>query len=169
MREQLSTANHSLPPHELLPRRQKVSSHWREGRCPVIPRAQVKTHYGWEKERKSSFHCWRRAIKPSGLYLTRLFCPWNSPGKNIFSLPIIIFTLSFENYCRVFILFQVALVVRNSSANSGDAGDVGRSLGQEDPLQEIMATHSSILDRRIPWTEEPGGLLSIETQKVRHN
>lgn len=65
MREQLSTANHSLPPHKLLPRRQKVSSHWRDGSCPVIPRAQVKTHYGWEKERKSSFHCWRRAIKPS--------------------------------------------------------------------------------------------------------
>ena len=33
-------------------------------------------------------------------------------------------SMSFENYCRVFILFQVALVVRNSSANSGDAGDV---------------------------------------------
>jgi len=31
-------------------------------------------------------------------------------------------------------------------------------LGEEDPLEEGMATHSSILDRRIPWTEEPGGL-----------
>ena len=35
------------------------------------------------------------------------------------------------------------------------------SLGQEDPLEEGMATHSSILAWRIPWTEEPGGLLSI--------
>ena len=33
-----------------------------------------------------------------------------------------------------------------------------RSLGQEDPLEEAMATHSSILAWRIPWTEEPGGL-----------
>ena len=35
------------------------------------------------------------------------------------------------------------------------------SLGQEDPLEEGMATHSSILAWRIPWTEEPGGLQSI--------
>ena len=37
-----------------------------------------------------------------------------------------------------------------------------RSLGQEDPLEKEMATHSSILVWRIPWTEEPGGLQSIE-------
>ena len=34
------------------------------------------------------------------------------------------------------------------------------SLGQEDPLEEEMATHSSILPKKIPWTEEPGGLQS---------
>ena len=44
-----------------------------------------------------------------------------------------------------------------------------RSLGQEDPMEEGMATHSSILAWRIPWTEEPGGLQSIESQRVRHN
>ena len=38
------------------------------------------------------------------------------------------------------------------------------SLGQEDPLDEGMATHSSILAWRIPWTEEPGGLQSIGSQ-----
>ena len=37
-----------------------------------------------------------------------------------------------------------------------------RSLGREDPLEEGMATHSSILTWRIPWTEEPGGLQSME-------
>ena len=42
-------------------------------------------------------------------------------------------------------------------------------LGQEGPLQEGMATHSRILAWRIPWTEEPGGLLSIESQRVRHD
>ena len=41
-----------------------------------------------------------------------------------------------------------------------------RSLGQEDPLEKGMATHSSILAWRIPWTEEPGGLQSIGSQRV---
>ena len=44
-----------------------------------------------------------------------------------------------------------------------------RSLGQEDPLEEEMATHSSILAWRIPWTEEPGGLQSMASQRVRHD
>ena len=41
-----------------------------------------------------------------------------------------------------------------------------QSLGQEDPLEEGMATHSSILAWRIPWTEEPSGLQSIGSQRV---
>ena len=41
-----------------------------------------------------------------------------------------------------------------------------RSLGWEDPLEEGMATHSSILAWRIPWTEEPGGLQSMESQNL---
>ena len=43
-----------------------------------------------------------------------------------------------------------------------------QSLGWEDPLEEGMAIHCSILAWRIPWTEEPGGLQSIESQRVRH-
>ena len=43
------------------------------------------------------------------------------------------------------------------------------SLGQEDPLEEGMATHSSILAWKIPWTEEPGGLQSMGSQRVRHD
>ena len=42
-----------------------------------------------------------------------------------------------------------------------------RSLGQEDPLEEGMATHTSILAWRIPWTEESGGLQSMGLQRVR--
>ena len=42
-------------------------------------------------------------------------------------------------------------------------------LGWEDPLEKEMAIHSSILDWRIPWTEEPGRLQSMGLQKVRHN
>ena len=44
-----------------------------------------------------------------------------------------------------------------------------RSLGQEDLLEEGMATHSCILAWRIPWTEEPGGLQSTGSQRVGHN
>ena len=42
-------------------------------------------------------------------------------------------------------------------------------LGQEDPLEKEMATPSSILAWRIPWTEEPGGLQSMGLQRVRHD
>ena len=42
-------------------------------------------------------------------------------------------------------------------------------LGREDPLEEEMATHSSILAWRIPWTEEPGGLQSMGSPRVRHD
>ena len=44
-----------------------------------------------------------------------------------------------------------------------------QSLGREDPLEEGMATHSSILAWRIPWTEEPGRLQSLALQRVRHD
>ena len=44
-----------------------------------------------------------------------------------------------------------------------------RSLGQEDPLEKEMAAHSSILAWRIPWTEEPGGLQSMGSQRVGHD
>ena len=43
-----------------------------------------------------------------------------------------------------------------------------QSLGGEDPLEKGMATHSSILAGEIPWTEEPSGLLTVGSQKVRH-
>ena len=44
-----------------------------------------------------------------------------------------------------------------------------QSLGREDPLEKEMATHSSILAWKILWTEEPGGLQSTGSQRVRHN
>ena len=43
------------------------------------------------------------------------------------------------------------------------------SLGQEDPLEKGKATHSSVLGWRIPWPEEPGGLQSVGSQRVRHD
>ena len=59
-------------------------------------------------------------------------------------------------------------MVKTLPADAGDAGDVG-SLRQEDPLEEEMAPHSNILAWRIPWEEEPGGLQSIGSQRVRNN
>jgi len=44
-----------------------------------------------------------------------------------------------------------------------------QSLGQEDPLEEEMATHSSILSWRIPWTEKPGGFRSMGSPRVSHD
>ena len=44
-----------------------------------------------------------------------------------------------------------------------------QSLGLEDPLEKRMATHSSILARRVPWTEEPGGLQPMGLQRVGHD
>ena len=64
-------------------------------------------------------------------------------------------------------LAMVALVVKNPQCRSTE--NTVLSLGWEDPLEEEMATHSSILAWRIPWTEEPGGLQSRELQRVRNN
>ena len=63
---------------------------------------------------------------------------------------------------------QVVPVAKNLPANAGDRGDVVRSLGREDPLEEGVATHSSILAWRIPWTEELGRLQSMGLHMVRH-
>ena len=64
---------------------------------------------------------------------------------------------------------QVALVVRNLPAYAGNKRDMVQSLGQEDPLEESMATHSSILAWRITRAEESGGLWSMGSQGVAHD
>ena len=53
-------------------------------------------------------------------------------------------------------------MAKDLSDNAGDLRDLSSILGQKDPLEEGMATHSSILAWRIPWTEEPGGLLGCK-------
>ena len=58
---------------------------------------------------------------------------------------------------------------KNLPASARDEEDAVQSLGQEDPLEEEMATHSSILAWRIPWTEGPGRLQSIGLQRVGHD
>ena len=60
-------------------------------------------------------------------------------------------------------------MVKNPPTNAGDVRNMGSILLWEDPLEEGMATHSSILAWRIPWIEETGELQSMGSQRVRHN
>ena len=58
-------------------------------------------------------------------------------------------------------------MVKNLPANAGDAREEGSILGQEDPLEEGMPTHSSIFAWKIPWTEEPVRLQSMDRRVSR--
>ena len=60
-------------------------------------------------------------------------------------------------------------MVKNLSASAGDARDAGSISGSGRSLETEMATCSSILAWKIPWTEEPGGLLSMGSQRVEHD
>ena len=63
----------------------------------------------------------------------------------------------------------VAQLVKNLPAIQETQEMWVRSLGQQDPLEEEMAIHSSILAWKIPWTEEPDGLQSMGLQRVGHD
>ena len=66
--------------------------------------------------------------------------------------------------------FLGGAMVKNLPAKVGDTGETQiLSLGREVPLEVEMATLSSILARKIPWAEEPGGLQSMGLQRVGHN
>ena len=64
---------------------------------------------------------------------------------------------------------EVVLLVENMPANTGVVRDTVLSLGQKDPLEEGMATYSSILAWRISWMEEPGGLQTMRSRRVGHD
>ena len=66
--------------------------------------------------------------------------------------------------CNILRASQVAQVVKNPSANGEPQGRPVQSLGQKDPLEEEMATHSSILAWKMPWTEEPDRLQAVGSQ-----
>ena len=63
----------------------------------------------------------------------------------------------------------MALVVKNLPANAGASGDLSSVPGSQSSLEEEIATHSSILDWKIPWAEEPGRLQSNGSQRVGHD
>ena len=60
-------------------------------------------------------------------------------------------------------------MIKNLLANAGAEGDMSSIPGSEDPLEKEMATHSSILAQKIPWTEEPSGLPSMGSHRVRQD
>ena len=64
---------------------------------------------------------------------------------------------------------MVGLPAGSHDLTACQGGDLVRSLGLEDPLEEDMATHSRVLAWRIPWTEEPGGLQPMGSQRVRRD
>ena len=84
--------------------------------------------------------------------------------KNIPFVIFFFFPLS-KNTCT----YPGHSVVKNLPAMQETQEMQVQSLGSEDHLEKEMATHSSILAWRIPWTEEPGGLQSIGLQRVGHN
>ena len=66
-------------------------------------------------------------------------------------------------------MLEQTSVLKNLPANAGDKGDMSLILVWEGPLQKEMKTHSSILAWEIAWTEQPGGLHSMESQRVGYN
>ena len=69
-------------------------------------------------------------------------------------------------YLQIISVFPVAQMVKNLPAMQETQVS---SLGWEDPLEKGMAIHFTILAWKVPWTEEPGGLQSVGSKRVRHN
>ena len=75
---------------------------------------------------------------------------------------LVIYHCILQQFSTIYwLILMVALVVKNPPANAGDTRDVVPSLGQKDPLEEGMASHSSLLVSGSLWTKEPGGLQYI--------
>ena len=72
-------------------------------------------------------------------------------------------------YAHIYTQISGGAVVKNSAASVGNLETHVWSLGREDPLEEETETPFSILAWRVPWTEEPGGLQSTGSQRVRHD
>ena len=121
----------------------------------------------------------------------QILSPWDFSGKNPglgchFPLPGGILTQG-SNSCLTCVLYYKCWRIlyllhrwgslwlpwwvsgKESACNSGATGDTGSIQDQEDPLEEDMSTHSSNPEWRTPWTEEPGRLRSMRSQRVRHD
>ena len=84
----------------------------------------------------------------------------------MFYLPSPVNTEVWENLGSLGVGFPGGSEGKESTWNAGDPGSIP---AWEESLQKGMATHSSILAQWIPWTEDPGGLQSMESQRIRHD
>ena len=99
---------------------------------------------------------------------------WRSPGRghgNPFQYSCLENPMNRVRHdlAHTHVVYQVAQVVKNSQPMQEEQETWFQFLDWENPLEKKMATHSSILAWKIPWTEEPGGLLSKGSQGVRLN
>ena len=92
------------------------------------------------------------SLQPHGLQPTRLLCPWGFPGKN----PAVVCHLHQHGWTWKALLSAVSQREKDQHC---------MSLGRKDLLEKEMAIHSSILAWETPWTEEPGGLQSMGSQR----
>ena len=97
-------------------------------------------------------------------------------GQELFFLNEFYFTLTFKKKRNLLLIYlatlgtsSMAQQVKNLPAMQETQKMWVQSLGWEDPREEGMPTHSSILAWRIPWTEEPGGTQFMGSQRVRHD
>ena len=95
-----------------------------------------------------------------------LFCSLNSQIVWNISTLELIFSVGHQKHNGA---SWVVLVLKNPPTNPGDMRDMVSFLDREDPLEEGMATHSSILAWRISRSEESGGLQSMGSQRIRHD
>ena len=150
----------------------------RQEAVPVlVPTLSLQPHFPWV-ERQSSPLDARNVPCPRGLCLGRWLCPAPQPSAKTPQItPKSCGTVASQTQLgsgRTFLPVSphlpraspVAQMDKESSCHTGDS--VG-SLGREDPLEKGMATYSNLLAQRIPWTEEPGRLQSIASQRVRRN
>ena len=91
--------------------------------------------------------------------------PWTIPEDKLLILCCSLLTCE----TRLVVGSTHKVMIKNLPANAGDVRNLGSIPLWEDPLEEEMAHHSSILARRIPWTEKPGSLQPVGLKKVRHD
>ena len=116
----------------------------------------INNYFSWTKCETINSH-------RMGLCLFKCVCPGQIFSMGLFAQQIFtVCLLGLEG-------FPAGSVVKNLCANAGDTRDVGSVPESGRSLQEEMATHSSILAWRIPWTEEPGRLQFMGWQRVRHD
>ena len=83
--------------------------------------------------------------------------------------PLVVWHIGTASFWKTVLYGDTSLVAQRVKLLPAMQETQVQSLGQEDPPEKEMATHSSILAWRIPWTEEPGGLQSMGLQRVGHN